>query len=151
MEARTWLHRRSEKLTYQLLIDAYRLRMEDDSNMGDIDEDSIYNDEPDGRKGFRRFLRKAESRANLLPPWWTAEKKAACEAMGLTGGDDGWSNLRNMVDKHGVIKHYGGNNLMPMQLRMFAEQVIGTGPGGQSGEPMRMLQMAIEQGEVEEV
>ncbi|PHH81836.1 hypothetical protein CDD83_3463 [Cordyceps sp. RAO-2017] len=43
LEAGTWLHNRFEKDVYGLLIDAYRLRMEDNHNMeGDADEDSIY-------------------------------------------------------------------------------------------------------------
>jgi splicing suppressor protein 51 len=33
-----------------------------------------------------------------------------------------------------------------MQLRMFAEQIYGTGPGGQSGLAMLQLQAQLEQG-----
>jgi splicing suppressor protein 51 len=35
-----------------------------------------------------------------------------------------------------------------MQLRMFAEEIYGTGPGGQSGSSMLQLQMMAEGGEV---
>ncbi|KAL9094327.1 MAG: hypothetical protein Q9165_003468 [Trypethelium subeluteriae] len=87
---RTWLHGYSEKMTYQLLIDAYRLRMDDQYVWtGDVDEDSIYSGECDGQAGFKRFLKKAERRAGLLPSWWTPEKSEACQEMGRTGGDDG--------------------------------------------------------------
>lgn len=36
---------------------------------------------------------------------------------------------------------------MPMQLRMFGEQVFGAGPGGQNGTEMRKFQMMAEDGE----
>ncbi|KAI9808444.1 MAG: hypothetical protein M1826_004154 [Phylliscum demangeonii] len=37
-----------------------------------------------------------------------------------------------------------GNSLMPMQSRMFAEQVYGQGPGGQSWDAMRQVMMKRE-------
>lgn len=55
---------------YWLLIDAYRLRIEDsyvhDQN---ADADSIYSGAPHGLGGFRRFLDMAAEQADLLPPW----------------------------------------------------------------------------------
>jgi hypothetical protein len=42
----------------------------------------------------------------------------------------GWSFLANLIEKSDVIEYYGISS-MPMQLRMFVEQVYGR--GGQSG------------------
>jgi splicing suppressor protein 51 len=41
--SQTWLHNRPAQDVYVLLIDTYRLRMEDSYNLeGDADDDSIY-------------------------------------------------------------------------------------------------------------
>src|SRR5436190_10776987 len=68
----TWLHNRPEQ-------DVYKLHIE-----GDADVDSIYDGARDGWQGFRRFLRLAESRRELLPSWWSQEKVVECEAVGMT-------------------------------------------------------------------
>ncbi|KAJ9652709.1 hypothetical protein H2201_009203 [Coniosporium apollinis] len=145
LDAQTWLRDRPEQDVYTLLLDTYRLRMEDNYNLeGDADVDSIYGGAPDGRQGFRRFLRLAERRRGLLPSWWSPEKAAECEAVGMNGG---WSSLSSAIEKSDVIEHYSNPN-MPMQLRMFGEQVYGRGPGGQSGVAMRQVQMMAESGEM---
>ena len=144
LDAQTWLHDRPQEDVYKLLIDTYRFRMEDDYNLeGDVDDDSIYGGAPDSREGFRRFLRLAESKPGLLPSWWSQVKAAQCEAVGMKGG---WSSLSSAIEKSDVTEHYGNPN-MPMQLRMFGEQVYGRGPGGQSGAAMRQIQMMAESGE----
>lgn len=43
-----------------------------------------------------------------------------------------WSELACVIQKSEIIEHYG-NLIMPMQLRMFGEQVYQRGPGGMSG------------------
>lgn len=145
LDAQTWLHDRPEQDVFTLLIDTYRFRMEDNYNLeGDGDVDSIYGGARDGREGFRRFLRLAEGKRGLLPSWWSQEKAAECEALGM---NDGWSSLASAIEKSDVIEHYGNPN-MPMQLRMFGEQVYGRGPGGQSGAAMRQIQMMAENGEI---
>ncbi|KAI9855040.1 MAG: hypothetical protein M1813_000584 [Trichoglossum hirsutum] len=144
LETQSWLHDRPEQDVYKLLIDTYRFRMEDDFKLeGIADADSIYGDARDSRQGFRRFLHLAERRPRLLPLWWSQEKAAECEAVGV---NDGWSSLASMIEKSDVMEHYGNPN-MPMQLRMFGEQVYGSGPGGQSGATMRRVQMMVENGE----
>ena len=60
----------------------------------------------------------------------------------------GWSSLANAVEKSDVMEHYGSAT-MPMQLRMFGEQVYGSGPGGQSGAGMRQIQMMADNGQVQ--
>lgn len=146
LNSRTWLHDRPEEDVFKLLIDTYRLRMEDNYNLeGEVDNDSIYGGARDGRPGFRRFLRLAEGKGGLLPSWWSQEKAAACEAMGTSGE---WSSLASAVEKADVVEHYGNPN-MPMQMRMFGEQVYGRGPGGQAGAGMLQVQMMAEQGDLQ--
>ena len=129
--SKTWIHDRPEKDVFRLLIDAYRLRVNDDINFGG--DTGV----PDVAAGFNRFLDQAASRANLLPPWWSSEKQTQCKAFG--SGEDRWCNLALSVEKGDIIEHYGDSQF-PMQMRMFGEQVIGTGPGGQPGTmAMNML------------
>lgn len=143
LDAKTWLHDRPEEDVYKLLIDSYRFRMEDDYNLeGEADIDSIYGGASDGQQGFRRFLQRVQRKPGLLPPWWSAEKAAACMAAGMRSG---WSDISAAIEKSDVIEHYG-NPMMPMQLRMFGEQVYDRGPGGQSGASMLQIQMMQENG-----
>ncbi|KAG0273507.1 hypothetical protein BGZ95_010683, partial [Linnemannia exigua] len=124
---KTWLHNRSEKDVFQLLVDCFRLKLEDDYNFeGDVPVDSLYSgDCADSRIPFREFLQAAEKRKGLLPSWWTkAEgrtKLNECLAFGLA---DSWANLAFAVEKSDLIDHYG-DSLMPMQLRMLSEQITG--------------------------
>lgn len=145
LHATTWLHDRPEEDVFLLLIDAYRLRMEDNYMFGDPDADSLHAGAPSGEPGFHHFLSQAEGRPGLLPPWWSSEKRDACLEYGRRPGS--WSDLRVTVEKHDIIEEYG-NALAPMQLRMFGEQVIGSGPGGFDGESMMQMQMMTERGEM---
>ncbi|ATY63484.1 MYND domain [Cordyceps militaris] len=142
----TWLHNRAEADVYALLIDAYRLRAADMYNLeGEAEEDSIQGGAADGLRGFQRFLgRVAAARPALLPPWWDASKKTACEDLGMRAGQ--WSSLRAAVEKSDLIEHYGDSQF-PMQLRMFAEAVYGKAPGGSSGSMMKAMMMAMESGD----
>ncbi|KAK3312848.1 putative MYND domain protein [Apodospora peruviana] len=114
----TWLHDRPEKGVFRLLIDAYRMRMENNYMFdGDVDVDSIYSGEGNGGVAFCRFLEKL------------------CVAFGLGGSSVAnpgghWHSLQPCVEKADVIGHYGDPRF-PMQLRMFAERVYGRGPGGE--------------------
>ncbi|KAL7908640.1 hypothetical protein GGI35DRAFT_408243 [Trichoderma velutinum] len=140
----TWLHNRTEMDVYRLLIDAYRLRVEDTYTMeGELMEGSIYDGNPDGLPGFRKFLRAAAAVPGLLPPWWSNEKKAACERLGMDASQ--WSDLRCAVEKSDIIEQYGDPQF-PMQLRMLAEAVYKRGPGGSDGTAMRKMMMSMEGG-----
>ncbi|KAH6892426.1 hypothetical protein B0T10DRAFT_294595 [Thelonectria olida] len=144
LDNNTWLHGRSESDVFRLLLEAYRLRTEDDYNMeGNADADGLYGGNPDGLPGFRRFLNAAERRPGLLPDWWNAEKRKACEGLGLD--EKCWQNLKCAIEKSDVIEHYGDPQF-PMQLRMFAETALQRGPGGQNGTSMRKLMVSMEQG-----
>ncbi|OJD12443.1 hypothetical protein AJ78_06958 [Emergomyces pasteurianus Ep9510] len=145
LNAKTWIHDRPKEDVYKLLIDTYRLRMEDNYKFeGNADMDSIYGGAQDGRQGFERFLRLANSRPHLLPPWWEQKSVTECVAVGAMSG---WSDLRCAIGKSDVIEHYG-NSDMPMQLRMFGEQIYGYGPGGHDGAAMLRAQMMIENGKM---
>ncbi|KAM5347036.1 hypothetical protein ACJ41O_010041 [Fusarium nematophilum] len=140
----TYLHGRPEADVYRLLIDAYRLHVEDSYvHDGDVDEDSLYAGAPDGLAGFRRFLREVAAHPRLLPSWWTAEKQQECEEVGMKAGE--WSDLRCAVEKQDIIDHYGDSRF-PMQLRMFNEAVYGRAPGGSDGTAMRKMMAAMEGG-----
>lgn len=137
----TYLHNRPEKDVYRILIDAYRMRVEDNFVMeGDTPDDSIYGEAPNGLKGLGRFIQLAGSRPGLLPSWWNADKQRDCESFGMSPV---FQNLCGAVEKSDIIEHYGDPRF-PMQLRMFAEAVYGRGPGGQDGTMMRKMQAAME-------
>ncbi|KAL0257705.1 hypothetical protein SLS55_006868 [Diplodia seriata] len=147
LTTRTWLHDRSERDTYRLLIDAYRLRMSDQYTFeGDADVDCVLGGAvASSIGGFTRFLRKLGREApDLLPPWWSAAKEEECRRAGMVRKGV-WESLSAAPEKADVVEHYGDAR-MPMQLRMFAEAVYGSGPGGQSGRGMMEMMAGMERG-----
>ncbi|KAI9688608.1 MAG: hypothetical protein M1820_010228 [Bogoriella megaspora] len=143
LDNNTYLHGRSEKDVYKLLIDSFRLREADDYKFeGEVSEDSIYAGAPTSITGFHDFLQLAKTRGNLLPDWWSQYKEEDCENF---GDNDQWSNLGHAVEKKDIQEHYG-HNQMPMQLRMLAETVYGSGPAGQDGTSMRLMMKSAESG-----
>lgn len=140
----TRLHGRAEEDVFQLLIDAYRLRVEDQYKFtGEADDDSVYGGAASGIAGFQRFLADAEKSPNLLPTWWSPAKAQQCLAVGRQSG---WGDLRRAIEKGDIVEHYGVNT-MPMQMRMFTEKVWGLNPGAAgSGDAMCRLQMQMERG-----
>ncbi|KAJ5919621.1 hypothetical protein N7454_009456 [Penicillium verhagenii] len=147
IHAKKCLHGRSETDVYKLLVDSYRLRVEYDAKFGGIfDEDGIYGKSKDLRKGFKWFLTKVESQRDLLPEWWTDDKTDKCVTFGMT--DSTW-RLESAVEKNELIKLYGSSS-MPMQLRMFSEQIYGCAsgglPSGRSGLSYLSMKMDMESG-----
>jgi splicing suppressor protein 51 len=145
LKTNTWLHDRPEKDVYRLLIDAYRMRVEDDYNYGEVDEDSIYSGASSGLYGFRRFIGLTASRIVLLPPWWSPEKQEECEQLGMNHNKSNWHDLSCAIEKSDVIEYYGDSQF-PMQLRMFAEAVYQRGPGGNDGKAMMGMMAKLEEG-----
>ncbi|KAJ5909946.1 MYND domain protein [Penicillium tannophilum] len=142
LHAKKWLHGRPETDVYKLLIDTYRLRMEDKYNLeGDVASDSIYSGVASGVPGFQRFLRLVEGKRELLPEWWSPAKSQACVA--FASGQHNDYNVDHAVEKSDIVEQYG-DPLMPMQLRMLGEQIYGSGPGGQPGAGMMQMQMLAE-------
>lgn len=129
---------------YRLLLDAYRMHVEDAYAIEcEQEEDSLYASAPDKLRGFQRFLGHVKSCSGLLPHWWNSEKRNACEGLGMDASQ--WCDLRCAVEKSDIIDHYGDSRF-PMQLRFFAEAVLGRGPGGADGTPMRKMMVMMEQG-----
>jgi splicing suppressor protein 51 len=149
----TWLHDRPEEDVYRLLIDAYRLRVEDNCNLEDQwDDDCLYAFEgpgqPNGLKGFRRFCRLAGSQPGFLPPWWDEEAQIECEDFGMDTSVFRFQDLWCPVEASEIMWHYGDERF-PMQLRMLAETVYGRSPGGQDWTDIRTKMLAMEQASAE--
>lgn len=97
----------------------------------EVDEDSLYRagDVADARRGFSNFLDRFESnnaKMDTLPSWWNKAKRWECEKLAAHGKEGNWSYVGHAVEKSDITEHYG-NPLMPMQLRMLAEQGLGRG------------------------
>ena len=119
--------------------------MDDEYNFrGDVEADSIYDGGADSSQSFKRYLRAVERKKGYLPDWWSKEKADECVRSGLAGGRE--ADLRTAAEKSDISGHYG-SSFMPMQLRMFAEEVLGSPltPGG-GGAMMRQMQMMRESG-----
>ncbi|EFQ95321.1 hypothetical protein PTT_06719 [Pyrenophora teres f. teres 0-1] len=130
----TYLRRRPEKDVYRLLIDAFRMRSEDDMKLENKPmPNSIYTGKPSSIEPFKKFLSLAATRKGLLPAWWTAEHQRGCEKFAESGE---WKDVRKKVTKAQMIQHYGDDKA-PMQLRMLAEAVYGVGPMNQNGAGMQ--------------
>ena len=105
-----------EKEVYTRLIDAYRLREDDDGGGPSIE-------------GFRRFLDKAETARGgltVLPFWWTAEKRKECENTAVDEGQ--WSYVNEPVDEWEITRHYWTNTVMVLQLRILGERIYDKPP-----------------------
>lgn len=142
---RTWLYGRPEDDVYKLLIDCFRLREEDEYVFGgNVLTGSIYCGDKTSKVQFDKFLDEAEAaEKNILPPWWSSEKREACVALEMD--DRNWSSLATCVEKHDIQDHYG-NQDMPMQLRMLADQIYGSNPLGYSSEGILRMRMMMEGG-----
>ena len=66
----------SERKAFEIVIDSYRLRVEDEYTMCG-DARGRYG-EMNPRPDFHRYLRRAEKKGGVLPSWWSPEKHAAC-------------------------------------------------------------------------
>jgi mitochondrial splicing suppressor protein 51 len=117
-----YLHELPEEEALRQLIDCFRMRVEDEYVFGEQNI-GIYGGE-NPLPEFRRFLRLAESRAGLLPPWWNKDKEKECERIALAR--DGWNNINCAVEKSDIQEHYK-DPTMPMKLRILGEKIYGKG------------------------
>lgn len=146
LDASTWLHDRSEKDVFKLLIDSFRLRCSDEFTFENkTSKGTVQAGEANSKTAFEKFLRLAESKTGILPSWWSGDKPGECVALGMDSGD--WSSLRRAVQKQGIIEHYG-ESFMPMQMRMFYEKVSGRGLMGQNCNSMLQMQKRQESDEL---
>ncbi|KAH0373214.1 hypothetical protein KCU65_g544, partial [Aureobasidium melanogenum] len=144
LDAGTWLHDRSEKDVFKLLIDAFRLRCTDEYTFENkTTKGTVQAGGPNSKPAFQQFLLLAESKTGILPSWWSRDKTEKCVAFGMDSGD--WSDLHRAVEKQDIINHYG-ESLMPMQMRMFYEKTSGRGLMGQSCNGMLQMQKREESG-----
>ncbi|KAK5944776.1 hypothetical protein PMZ80_001976 [Knufia obscura] len=152
IEEGTWLKDRPEQDVFKLLTDVYRMRRADLDKFGGKSRSGNINagaPKEKVKEGFEKFLAtvkpKDDERApvkKLLPAWWSDEKAAECVQF-AEGGE--FSNIYKKVDKEGIQSHYKEDK-MPMQLRMFSEELDGTLVGGMSGRQMRSMLVAGEGG-----
>ncbi|KAI0975588.1 hypothetical protein F4678DRAFT_483855 [Xylaria arbuscula] len=133
-----YLQNRADMNVFEILIDSYRLRMDDNERYAKVHHrDSIYGGAQNGMQGFRNFLNKAKTVPHLLPYSWDNKKQIECEAMGRT---QGWSSLSNKIKDVDVNEHYQDKHIV-MQLRLLAEDIYGTSIGD---KPKRVLRDQIE-------
>ncbi|KAF2016377.1 hypothetical protein BU24DRAFT_450908 [Aaosphaeria arxii CBS 175.79] len=138
LDNHTYLHGRTDKDVFKLLVDCFRLRQTDNRNFeGIAPSDSI-----DGIYAhFHNFLCRAVALpVGLLPPSWNAAKLDECESFGLSAeGDADFSNLRRgPVGRRDIVEHYG-DAWMPIQLRMLGQTVYQKGPGCYDSTNLRRL------------
>ncbi|KAL7809762.1 hypothetical protein V8C26DRAFT_438270 [Trichoderma gracile] len=139
-----WLHDRHKQDVYVLLIDSFRLREYDDWTYGGTSNaDSVYSGRPSSCPAFRRFLDQAEAKG-LMPPWWTDHARVECLTKGADRSADNWHDLHAMAQDVEVVVVYEAA-IMAMQLRMFAETVLGSGPAGTDGRLLLQHMVVIEE------
>lgn len=117
-----FLHDRPEGEVFNLLIDSFRMRVEDEYVYGG-NTIGIYNGD-NTIPLFKKFLSLAESRQQLLPTWWSPVKRRECERLAVDGSQ--WSDINCAVGKSDIQDHYN-DNLMPMKLRILGEKIYGKG------------------------
>lgn len=119
----TYLYDRSRKDVFRLLIDCYRLRVDDDHNF----DSGVVPDDDGFRTGFRRFLDAAAQRENILPEWWDEVATMECLAF-YTGEGEGWYHVTKRVSKRALSDHYG-SPLMAMAASFAWPGHLSAGPG----------------------
>lgn len=155
----TWLKDRSKKDVYQLLIDVYRLRLDDDFKFKGkyIEMNSLIGGGAaiDALRSFKEFLlevnmlnSKRRKTKRVLPDWWTNADIQAC--LEVAKKSRGWSYIGAAVERSDVRKHYDDFG-MPNQLRMFGEALDGYLTAGESGKKVLESMVMTEQGSVQSV
>ncbi|USP79097.1 uncharacterized protein yc1106_06371 [Curvularia clavata] len=142
-----YLHDHPKLDVFKLLIDSFRLLQEDDLQFDlKVTLESVCTGAASSIEPFKKYLTLAATRPGLLPPWWTPETQRECEEFGESGA---WNSLHKIVTKAEVIAHYGGS-LVPVQLRMLADAIVGMGTMGRDGTAMRKMMCEVESGGPEE-
>ncbi|KAH8881887.1 hypothetical protein GQ53DRAFT_886547 [Thozetella sp. PMI_491] len=146
LERKTWLNDRPKKEVYRLLIDSYRLRVNDNIRNLDIASKDIFDAwdtaKTFGPTGFDQFLKFAETKG-LLPKWWDEKKNKECKKVSVQGGQ--FHCLYDMLDLRVVTLRYDDGS-MGMQMRMFANDVYQDANNERGIEIGRLLAGYITQG-----
>ncbi|KPI36694.1 uncharacterized protein AB675_9993 [Cyphellophora attinorum] len=142
---RRWLYDRCEEDVFKLLIDTHRFRLNDNYTfLGEAPYYVLGDPSPNrGATEFRTFLKQAfyhPDNKGLLPSWFTKAKINECMAFARRTPSH---HYNTMPEKSDILDYYGDPR-MPMQLRMFAEQVLHRSPYGESGDAMMAFQAKLE-------
>ncbi|OBT85122.1 hypothetical protein VE02_06471 [Pseudogymnoascus sp. 03VT05] len=100
-----FLHNRPEREVFNLLIDSFRMRVEDEYVYGG-NTIGIYNGD------------------NTIPLFRNPVERRECERLAVDGSQ--WSDINCAVEKSDIQDHYN-DNLMPMKLRILGEKIYGKG------------------------
>jgi splicing suppressor protein 51 len=104
------------------LIDAFRLRCEDEY-VFNMEYTGLYSQEPgEPRKAFWTYLDLAEKR-KVVPTWWNLSTRRRVEQMAMD--EKGAHCIRHAVERSDIVELYGGDGLAPLKLRGVAEKVYG--------------------------
>lgn len=142
LSLKIWLHDRPEGDVYRILIDAYRLGVSDTDKRLDPSERDDMGIFIGGMAGFLLFLDAVASRQELLPPWWSIEKKRACLDFGADNSHG--CDLSVSITKNDLLDYYGSLFFL-VELRIFMQQVTGRGPIGLDTTAMMMAFLEREQ------
>lgn len=112
----------TETEVFGLLVDTYRLRVEDTYLiMGEVS--GLYAGE-DPLPEFVKFLGNAEGAeaGKLLPSWWTPKKRGFCVRFGMR--EDHWWCLNSAVEQSDIVQYYGDPTIC-IKLRLLAKKIHG--------------------------
>ena len=119
-----------EEEVYGYIITAYRLRVEDDFSAGDILPGCLYDEfSPKPLRHFREYLDKAEERGRVLPPWWSWQKRIACEA--IANNQSGGHCIHRRITRRFLTRFYNESSIR-QKLRTFVGKVYGFPSNGDS-------------------
>jgi hypothetical protein len=97
-----YLHDRLEEDVYRLLVDAFRMRSEDDMKLENKPKpNSIYTGNPSGIEPCKEFLDQAATRRDMLLLRWDVGYRAECEKFAESGE---WNKLWNKVTKAQMVE-----------------------------------------------
>lgn len=138
------LYNQPEEDVYGLLIDCFRMRVEDEWEFAD-NCIGIYAEPPDSPVlPLINFLNLAEKRKGVLPPWWEENvdifdppvhfrdeekwfegNKFKCITLAQNRRSANFHNIFRPTDKEAIQEHYE-DDLMHWKLRVLGEKIYGT-------------------------
>lgn len=152
LEERKWLHDRSEGDVHKLIVDTYRLRMADQHRSNDkISKANIHRGAEQAAtiNDFHSFIATSlgldhdrKEAKQIFPSWWTAMVQHRCYKFAEA---DEFSNICKPVTREEIQEHYK-DELMPMQMRVFSEQIDGYNSGYLPAQGFARLQSSKEKG-----
>lgn len=122
-DTKAWLSSLPDTVCYDAIIDAYRLRIEDEYVLsGKVEVGSLYaHDFPLAH--FIRFIELAR-REGILPDFWNPERSVACQQIALD--ENGGACILHAVDKSYIRDKYKNSDPIVVDvLRMVADKVYG--------------------------